>query len=188
MENPSYTIFRKCFCLLPGYKDAKLSFQARADDTIQVWLNTQMNQVLAPSWGNLNGPVLSGASTNGFRVGKNCLYVLLEDIYYGAMGFDLAGTISAYGLLPMPAMGVGQSFEPCACRSGGPVGVADASNAMRVADPTSATRVQDSDEQVIREIVKLAEARRAARNLRLFKGTPSKLPVMPGNPIRQLNN
>ena len=172
-ENPSYTIFRKCFCLLPGYKEPKLSFQVRADDTIQIWLNSQMNQVLAPSWGNLNGTPLSAATTKGFRVGKNCVYVLLEDIYYGAMGFDLEGTISALGLLPMPAAGAGQSFEPCACRSGGPVGVADSA---------SAARVQDSDEQVIREIVRLAETRRRAKDKTLFKGAPTTLEVGPGRP------
>ena len=168
--NPAYTIFRKCFCLLPGYKDAKLNIQVRADDTIQVWLNNQVNQVIAPSWGNLNGPPLLGSTNKGFRVGKNCLYVLLEDVYGVAMGFDLQGDVSANGLLPMPAAGTGQSFEPCACRGEGPTGAAGAVSAMRV---------DDSDRQVISEIVKIAEARRAAKQKNIYQGKPTQLEVSP---------
>lgn len=180
-ENPGYTIFRKCFCLLPGYKDANLSFQVRADDTIQVWLNTQVNQVLAPSWGHLNSTPLSASTSSGFRVGKNCVYVLLEDYYSGAMGFDLMGNVSADGLLPMPAAGTGQSFEPCACRQG-PAGpqIPDRRNAMSV----------DDDNQVTQGILKIAEARRAAKQMRLFQGEPTKLEVSPGrtDPIKRPKN
>lgn len=180
-ENPGYTIFRKCFCLLPGYKDAKLSFDVRADDTIQVWLNTQVNQVLAPSWGHFDSAPLHAGTSNGFRVGKNCVYVLLEDYYGGAMGFDLSGSVSAVGLLPVPAAGTGQSFEPCACRSQGPVGVAGAASALKA---------QDDDREMIGEIVKLAEARRATKQMRLFQGEPTQLKVAPGrtDPIKRPNN
>jgi hypothetical protein len=180
-DNPAYTIFRKCFCLLPGYKDAKLNILAMADDTIQIWLNSQVNQVLAPSWGNLNGPPLPGGTTKGFRVGKNCLYVLLEDYFGGAMGFDLQGEVSAFGLLPMPAAGTGQSFEPCACRSEGPTVAVGA---------VSAKRVDDTDRQVISEIVKIAEARRVAKQRRLYQGQPTPLKVSPRqtDPTKQPND
>lgn len=164
-ENPSYTIFRKCFCLLPGYNSVKLSLsQIRADDTIQIWLNSQVNQVLAPSWGNLNGVPLSAGTSNGFHVGKNCVYVLVEDYYGGAMGFDLVGSVQGNGVLPLPAAGVGQSFEPCACRSQGSVGP----------DPRRTAELNDNDEQVIRELVKTAESRRAEKQKRVFRGTPTK--------------
>jgi hypothetical protein len=82
------------------------------------------------------------------------------------MGFDLEGTVSAFGLLPMPAMGTGQSFEPCACRGGGSPGVAG------VAESYSRMRVEDSDEQIVKALVKFAEARRAERT----------------NPIKRPNN
>lgn len=187
-ENPGYTIFRKCFCLLPGFKDANLSLRVRADDTIQIWLNTQTNQVLAPSWGNLNGTPLSASTTKGFRVGKNCVYVLLEDYYYGAMGFDLLGSVSADGLLPVPAAGVGQSFEPCACRGQGPAEHAGEVGLTK-ADAASRLKAEDSDEPAIGEIVKLADQRRAARQMKLFQGQPTKLEIAPGQePIKLPRN
>ncbi len=168
-DNPAYTIFRKCFCLQPGFKGAKLSISsARADDTIQVWLNSQTNQVIAPAWGNWGtwGTPLSGATTQGFRVGKNCVYALVED-FQGHMGFDLLGDITAYGLLPMPAAGTGQSFEPCACRQG-PAGPRKSGTAMSV---------DDDDQKVIQAIVKIAEARRAAKQKMRYQGQP---PPSPG--------
>lgn len=167
-DNPSYTIFRKCFCLLPGFKEAKLNFQVRADDNITIWFNTILNQVLAPSPGQSNSPTpLSGGTSKGFVVGKNCLYALVEDTTPGKMGFNLAGDVSAYGLLPTAAFGENQSFEPCVCRKGRyiPTGEsldagANSRGTLRAAD--------DDDRQVIREIVKAAEERRAARR----RGTP----------------
>lgn len=179
-SNPAYTIFRKCFCLLPGYKAAKLSIQVRADDTVQVWLNSQLNQVIAPSWGNFNGTPVPGSINTGFRVGKNCLYVLVEDVYGVAMGFDLVGSVSATGLLPMPAAGTGQSFEPCACREG----------ASGVAGATSVMGADDPDQQAISEIVKIAEARRAAKQKRIYQGQPTPLKALPGQtePTKQPND
>lgn len=179
-DNPAYTIFRKCFCLQPGFKDAKLTINSvRADDTIQVWLNSQVNQVIAPAWGNWNGTPLSGGTKQGFRTGKNCVYVLVED-FTGHMGFDLLGDITAYGLLPMPAAGTGQSFEPCACGHG-PAGLPDRRTAMAV---------DDDDQQVIQSIVKIAEARRSVRQKTLYQGTPPQLDVAPGrtDPIKRPNN
>jgi hypothetical protein len=167
-DNPAHTLFRKCFCLLPGYKEAKLTItSARADDTIQVFLNSQLNQVIAPSWGNWNGTPLTGATKQGFRVGRNCLYVLVED-FTGHMGFDLVGDVTAYGLLPTPAAGTaGTSFKPCTCDSG-PVGHAGRNNEVN-------TVSDDDDRQVIQGIVKIAEARRAAKQKFRYEGTPPKL-------------
>lgn len=114
-SRPGYSIFRKCFCLSEGFKNAKLSFTLRADDNVQVWLNTQLNPVLnagtVPMW----SPPLSAATDRGFRGGMNCLYVLVEDSTAGAMGFDMAGTVSADGLMPAAAYGVNQTFQYCSC-------------------------------------------------------------------------
>ncbi len=118
---PAYTIFRKCFCLSEGYKNARLTFDVRADDTVQVWLNTQLNQILAPSQGQFwpGSPPVHRDTDKGFRVGVNCLYVLVED-FGGGMGFDMSGDIYADGLLPAPAKGVEQTFGQCTCaRTGG---------------------------------------------------------------------
>jgi hypothetical protein len=166
---------------LPGFKDAKLSFQVRADDTVQVWLNTQLNQVVAPAWGNWYGTPLTGSTNNGFRVGRNCLYVLVED-FHGHMGFDLRGDVTGYGLLPMPAAGTaGTSFEPCACRQGS-TGLADRSAVMRI---------DDDDQQVVQAIVKIAEVRRLAKQRMLYQGVPPPLEdESPGqtNPNKRPNN
>lgn len=170
-NNPAYTIFRKCFCLLPGFKEAKLTITSlRADDTVQVWLNTQTNQVIAPAWGNWNTTPLSGGTKQGFRVGKNCVYVLVED-FQGHMGFDLLGDVTAYGLLPMPAAGTNQSFEPCACREGHPYPAA----ADR-ADRATARVVSDDveDGAVVEQILKVAEARRMAKQRIQYQGRPPK--------------
>ena len=165
---------------MPGFKDAKLSISSiRADDTIQVWLNSQLNQVIAPSWGNWNGTPLSGSTKQGFRVGKNCLYVLVED-FGGHMGFDLRGDVTADGLLPMPAAGTAQSFEPCACRQG-PAGIPNGRSVMNV---------DDNDQSVIQELVAIANERRAAKQRRRYQGVPPKLEVSPKltNPIERRNN
>jgi hypothetical protein len=133
-----------------------VSFQARADDTIQVWLNSQLNTLLPPSPGNLNGPAVPGGTTNQgwFRVGVNCIYVLVEDLYFGAMGFDLAGTISANGLLATPAKGIPGTFEPCNCPNG-PAPINPQSSARGVS--------HDDDQEVVNEIIKIAETRRTAK-------------------------
>jgi len=155
---PSYTIFRKCFCLQRGFKDAKMNFQVRADDTIQGWLNTQLNQVLPPSWGNWNGPPLIGGTNNQayFRPGRNCLYFLVED-FGGHMGFDLEGSVQANGLWPIAAAGTEAIFSPCPCPTG-PAGV-----------PSNANAVFD-EQRVVNEIVKLAEARRTAKQKIRYEG------------------
>lgn len=154
VSTPGYTIFRKCFCLLPGYKNPSLSFRVRADDNISVYLNTILNPVLAPSNGQWNGTTpLSGSTTQGFRVGRNCLYVYLEDVGTVA-GFDLSGSVSAIGLLPTPAIGMNQSYTPCSC-PGGPVQPAGTASATREAG--------DDEQQIVREILKIAESRRSKR-------------------------
>jgi hypothetical protein len=119
--NPSYFIFKKCFCLMPGYQNPQISYQLRGDENTQVWLNALTNVISGPSAVNFgpNSAPVNGSTNNAawFRTGVNCIYVLLDDTG-GAVGFNLAGTVSATGLMPVAASGTGASFEPCQCGFG----------------------------------------------------------------------
>jgi hypothetical protein len=119
-----YYIYRKCFCLQQGYKGPVIKFQIRADDGVTAWLNTITNVVLSPTGGSFSGPPVNAASDKGFKVGSNCLYVLVDDVGSVATGFNLDGNVSAAaGLLSTPAKGPNQSYAPCSCGSG-PAGAA----------------------------------------------------------------
>lgn len=156
LTSKGYTLFRKCFCMM-SFSQAKIVFDVRADDNITIWLNGLSNTLLAVSSGQYSNPTPIHVQTTDqskFKIGVNCLYVLLEDIG-GYMGFDLRGTVSAYGLMPMPGMSVGSgtdvTFAPCGCDF----------RAARSAAPN--TRAAFDDENVIKAIVKIAEARRNAK-------------------------
>ena len=109
-------IFRKCFCLMPGYKQAQLDFKMRGDDGVAVWLNSTSHLIVPYQGGSFNGPAINGTATpSQFQRGRNCVYVLVVDTGSVVTGFNLAGTVSAYGLMPMAAAGTGASFKPCTC-------------------------------------------------------------------------
>jgi hypothetical protein len=146
--NLKYFVYRKCFCLQPGFVKPALKFQLRADDSVAVWFNSVTNPVINGTGGSFSGPPLNGSTERGFRTGSNCLYVLVEDAGV-ATGFDLEGNVTALaGLLATPAKGPNQSYAPCGCGNG-PAGAA-----MRMeASP-------DDDKEVIQEILKFAEERR----------------------------
>ncbi|HEV7590459.1 MAG TPA: hypothetical protein VGO40_20275 [Longimicrobium sp.] len=149
-QNPSYTIFRKCFCLLPNFNSATLSFQVRADNQVQAWFNSVTNVALAPVTGNFNStPRLSlPSSPSWFHTGTNCIYVLVEDTGV-LMGMDLQGTIQANGLMPLPATGVNATFTcPCATGAAGPM-----------------ARQANEDDGTLAQIVRIAEDRRRARSV-----------------------
>jgi len=156
-NNPGYTIFRKCYCLLPGFNQASLSFKVLADDRATFWLNSITNPLGTVS-GNLYGPPFSGSTTNQnyFRAGRNCFTFCLRIRWIH--GIDLAGEIKANGLLPTVGSWNGReiSFEPCPCSSGpGPAGNLKSANI--------AAQAGETDQQMINEIVKFAEARRATK-------------------------
>jgi hypothetical protein len=153
-----YSIFRKCFCMM-SFSQAKISFQGRGDNATRIWLNTVANQ-LAASASNYNGPTFQGSTNDQskFKIGVNCLYVLVEDDG-GSIGFDLTGTISAFGLMPMPASGTAASFKPCDCNfAPGPAG--------QPGTPSGRAAAEFDDSAVVRDIVKIAQSRAAT------KGTP----------------
>ncbi|HYJ83817.1 MAG TPA: hypothetical protein VEW26_13365 [Allosphingosinicella sp.] len=112
----TFAIFRKCFCLMPGYKQAQMNFKIRGDDGIGVWLNSAGNNILQYQGGSFGGPAINGPATAPqFQTGRNCIYVLVVDTGSVVTGFNLAGTVSAFGLMPMAAAGTGASFKPCTC-------------------------------------------------------------------------
>ena len=148
VSNPAYTIFRKCFCLTPAYSNPTISFNARADDTLQVWFNSQANVLLPPQFGSFNGPARPSLPSNPawFHAGRNCLYALVEDTYGGLMGFDLEGTIQANGLASQPAFGVNGTS---AC--------AGATTLSRISAESN------EESQIVAAILKFAEERRLSR-------------------------
>lgn len=162
---PAWTLYRKCFCLLPGFKNASLKFETRADDNMGVWFNSVLNQVLPFTQGhfaNSQQPLVAGTQT-GFRVGKNCVYALVEDFYGVATGFYLKGSVTADGLLPTAAAGTGQSFAPCSCQSGHP-GAVDAADPRGAAlDRRAQALVEEEERKVVDEIIKVAKARSLER-------------------------
>lgn len=151
-NNPSYAILRKCFCLASGVNAPQISFQARADDTLQVWLNSQFNVLLPPQFGSFHGaPLSSLPSTPGmFHAGLNCLYALVEDTYGGAVGFDLDGFVQVNGPAPQPVAGPNLT---AACGGGLPP----------LIPITSET---EEERKIVDALVKKAEDRRLARGRR----------------------
>ena len=132
--DPAYSLFRKCFCLLRGFRDPRLSFRLHGDDRVQVWLNSVTTTLAGPADG-LTAAGLSGATANlgDFRTGVNCLYVLVEDHHGMNMGFNLSGTVEAWGLMPIVGKGPGVSFEPRACGGASPPGAAAAADRAALA-------------------------------------------------------
>lgn len=158
-NNPGYQVYRKCFCLRPGFNQARMQFRVRADDSVTIFFNNYGNQVLQgnlSNWGG--GNPYSVNVDSGFKVGRNCLFVLVGDNLGGNAGFNLAGNVQANGLLPTPSFGIqGQNnqgtFEPCGCEQG-PAGA------------QLQKKMVDDDEQAVREIVKFAEMKRI-ENIRI---------------------
>ena len=121
-------VFQKCFCLKKGFDDEKnfkntmLELNLRADDWAAVYLNENPATITAtnpPSYPFLppNALLSPTASSGGFnspnpatfklegkklisslRVGRNCLQVRLDDLYYVVSGFNLTGSLTAAGI------------------------------------------------------------------------------------------
>lgn len=154
ISDPAYTLFRKCFCMLQAYTQPALTFRVRADDTVQVWFNTQLNVALAPSPGHYSSGPLTSLPSNPswFRPGKNCIYVLVEN-YVGYMGFDMDGVIQAYGLMPGAAAGPGQDFA-CPCT---------AAPSKTLAPARASRNGATTDDEVVSALKQIAERRRLER-------------------------
>jgi len=155
--NPGYTIYRKCFCLQNGFIEPQINFNIRADESVTAWLNTIMNTVLPPSPSNHGTTPHTTSTTRGFRVGSNCLYVLIEDTGI-ATGFDLNGSVSTTaGLLSTPAKGPNQSYAPCSCNQ------FDGTIFTESDSQISDILAENVETETVKEIVKFAEERRVQR-------------------------
>jgi hypothetical protein len=117
--HPGYYIYRKCFCLMAGYQNPTLTFQLRTDNKANAWLNSITNVLVPPTPASYSGTAITSQPTTAsmFNVGLNCVYVLVENTG-GPTGFDLAGTVSATGLMPASGAGAESSFAPCQCGTG----------------------------------------------------------------------
>ncbi len=172
--DPGYTIYRKCFCVMPEAlvqtptQSSALSLTAklRADDNVQVWLNNSLSgQLLSPQsqtghWSS--GPAINVvAQTSKFRPYVNCLYVFVEDDQGGRTGFSMTGSVSAnFGLWDQAGSADPNSFKPCPCKAPG----------QHVGGNMARTeQIQDED---LQEIVKFAESRRLARQKAGRPSTP----------------
>ncbi|MCB0047629.1 MAG: hypothetical protein KDD92_19565, partial [Caldilineaceae bacterium] len=110
-----YRIFRKCFCLINAVGNHHIRFDVRADDNVQVWMNSVLNTLVGPQDGQFRyndaTPISVDVSGEGIlQPGRNCLYVLVED-YGGGVAFNLVGEVS--GALATPARGPDMEFGPC---------------------------------------------------------------------------
>ncbi|HEV7237717.1 MAG TPA: hypothetical protein VGQ36_00630 [Thermoanaerobaculia bacterium] len=147
---PGYTIYRKCFCL-QDFSAPLISFTLRADDTVQVWFNSQVNVMLPPQTGNWNTTAITSlpSKSSWFRTGTNCLYALVED-FLGLTGFDLSGTVTVTGPAPIPAFGTTPTY-PCGCTTNpNPNGVEASAS--------------EDDSEVVAALIEIAEERRHARS------------------------
>jgi hypothetical protein len=143
VSSPSYHLYRKCFCLHQGFNNASMKFDFRADDGVAVWFNSSwLFGFSAGNWA-ASTPYTIPSVTSGFKVGRNCVYVLIGDVGTYT-GFNLAGNVTANGLLPTPAFGTAGTFQPCGCGGGGPLA---GGQTMKTVD-------NEDDTKVIEEIVK----------------------------------
>lgn len=148
LSNPAFSMYRKCFSMAQGFQNGQINIRIVADDIVHVWLN-DVNRTLVPqSLGRFQGgtPLINSNTNPGLKAGRNCIYVLVQDIA-GYTGFDLAGTVSA----------TSGAITPLLAANNGP--------------PST---VRHDGSGVVGAIVAFAEARRAtAPTRRPSGGTPA---------------
>lgn len=188
--DPGYTIYRKCFCVMPEAlvqtaaqgSGPIMNAKLRADDNVQVWLNNQLaGQLLSPvvqagrwSWST---PIDVIATASRFRPYINCVYVLVEDDRGGRTGFSMTGSVSSkLGLWDQAGSTDPNSYKPCPCK-----------------DPNTKTapgaRLMSDEQEDIQGIVKYAEERRITRQKAGKPTAPSDAPPRstsaPGSLLKQ---
>lgn len=175
--DPGYTIYRKCFCVMPealaqtAVQGSGLNLNAvlRADDNVQVWLNNMLTgQLLSPiiqtgqwSWGN---GISVRARTAAFRPYVNCVYVLVEDDQGGRTGFSMTGSVSStFGLWDQAGNTDPNSYKPCPCKA-------------PVHHDAPSAKMMDVEHEDLQEIVKYAEERRLTRQKAGKPASPKEAP------------
>jgi|GEM_PF-2440076 len=93
--NGTYS-FERCFCLAPGFTDASLDINLRADDSARVFFNGHNLGITLLNPSSFGNPVptnLKDTVQSHFRVGQNCIQV---DVYNvgGPTALNLQGTLT----------------------------------------------------------------------------------------------
>ncbi|MEE9296016.1 MAG: hypothetical protein V3W34_13785 [Phycisphaerae bacterium] len=85
-----------CFCLDKRFRDPRLLIDLRADDAAEVFLNgVSIGSTPAPSFNTAAPTHVKATDPNLFVVGRNCVTVVVENIWGVVTGLNLAGSISA---------------------------------------------------------------------------------------------
>lgn len=88
--------FETCFCLKDGAGKVKFVCDLLADDMARVYVNGTQIGTTPAGWAFLNPPThLDVDITQYVRPGKNCIQVEVVNTSNVAMGFDLAGYVTA---------------------------------------------------------------------------------------------
>ena len=92
-------VFELCFCLREGFSNPILNLSLRADDRAEVFLNGgSLGSTPNPSFNTLAPYQVPVPPSNVFKVGRNCIRVVVENVYSVAMGLNLSGSITTNGL------------------------------------------------------------------------------------------
>jgi hypothetical protein len=95
-------VFEFCFCLRDGFTKPVLNLSLRADDTAEVFLNgtgpgNSLALTSSPIFNTAVPAQVTPPAANLFRVGKNCITVVVKNTGGGAMGLNLSGSITTKG-------------------------------------------------------------------------------------------
>ncbi|TAK38504.1 MAG: T9SS type A sorting domain-containing protein [Saprospiraceae bacterium] len=99
---PQQFTYEVCFNLPPGFSDANLSLQLRADEVIdEVWLGSNNIYTVPtyppyPATGGFAGPplIITDGMQSHFAAGQNCLMVKYSDITGAVTGLNVAGGVT----------------------------------------------------------------------------------------------
>lgn len=94
--NGAYT-YEHCFCLNKWFEDAQVILDLRADDRAEVYLNGSLVGMTPPTYA-FNTPMPTHVVVNNqslFRVGENCIEVIVYNTHGVVTGVNMAGRVTA---------------------------------------------------------------------------------------------
>lgn len=85
-----------CFCLGSNFTTPVLNLSLRADDRADVFFNgTFLGSTPNPSFNTVSPFVVPQPAPSLFQPGKNCIKVVVENVFAIAMGLNLSGSITS---------------------------------------------------------------------------------------------